>query len=381
MDSIFIRRNWGAFGNDLLFWGYGTQGGGDGPTILGLWAFDGTTARPIAPGLAANGDYANASSFTNFNGALYFLASEEFGGNLELWKFDGNSVVRAPGIAAGSLAIAPGVKVYDGALCFGASDQSSSGLWKYDGTQATLAAEFSLGGYASYPTGFEVHEGSLYFSANDDQFGNQLWKYNSTTGVATRLTSNLISGASSLASLAGVLYFSANGGKLWSYDGVEAKQISDLVMGASFFHFKGALYFGADDGLHGYELWKIEPDVPVGDLNRDGSVTIADFIALSSNIGKTNAGWSQGDVNYDNEVTIADFIELAANFGKSNVQPAAAESFGIDVRDNAATEQLVVEESSPAMKAKVKPGHSRKVRQHAHHRVRHHKAQITLLRF
>jgi len=34
----------GTFGNELLFWGYGTQGGGDGPTVIGLWAFDGTTA-------------------------------------------------------------------------------------------------------------------------------------------------------------------------------------------------------------------------------------------------------------------------------------------------------------------------------------------------
>ncbi len=351
----------GTFGNDVLFWGYGTLGG-DGPTISGLWAFDGTMARPIAPGLTGIGVYENASSFTNFKGALYLLASEEPYGRLELWKFDGNSVDRAPGIAAGSLAIAPGMKLYDGALYFGASDQTTSGLWKYDGTQATLAAEFQQdGSYFSYPSQFEIHEGSLYFSANGDQFGYQLWRYNVNSG-AQRITSDLPGGPGSLASLAGLLYFSANGA-LWSYDGVEAKQISDLAIGSSFFRFKGALYFGADDELHGFELWKIEPDVRVGDLNRDGAVSIADFITLSSNFGKSNIGWSGGDLNYDNEVSIADFMQMAANFGQNNPQPALAQT------------------TAPAAKAKKPLRQAAKLRP-ARHRARHHRPRpMTLLRF
>jgi T5SS/PEP-CTERM-associated repeat protein len=53
----------------------------------------------------------------------------------------------------------------------------------------------------------------------------------------------------------------------------------------------------------------------VGDLNLDGSVTIADFIDLTANFGAANATWQEGDLNYDSQVTIADFINLAANFG------------------------------------------------------------------
>ena len=56
------------------------------------------------------------------------------------------------------------------------------------------------------------------------------------------------------------------------------------------------LYFGADDGLHGNEFWKIEPDVPVGDLNRDGTVSIGDFVKLAANCGKTN---SRKNINTD----------------------------------------------------------------------------------
>ena len=59
-----------------------------------------------------------------------------------------------------------------------------------------------------------------------------------------------------------------------------------------------------------------------GDLNGDGSVSIADFIALASNFGKSNATYSDGDVNYDGTVSIADFIDLAANFNVS-LPPAA----------------------------------------------------------
>jgi hypothetical protein len=63
-----------------------------------------------------------------------------------------------------------------------------------------------------------------------------------------------------------------------------------------------------------------------GDLNGDGTVSIADFITLSSNFGKSPASYSDGDVNYDHAVTISDFIDLAANFNKSIADFAAIAS-------------------------------------------------------
>lgn len=59
-----------------------------------------------------------------------------------------------------------------------------------------------------------------------------------------------------------------------------------------------------------------------GDLNGDRQVTIADFIALAANFGKSPATWSEGDLNYDNAVTISDFIDLSTHFGASLVAPA-----------------------------------------------------------
>jgi hypothetical protein len=53
-----------------------------------------------------------------------------------------------------------------------------------------------------------------------------------------------------------------------------------------------------------------------GDLNHDGTVSIADFIELASNFGQP-ASWDKGDLNHDGIVSIADFIGLAANFGQT----------------------------------------------------------------
>src|SRR5207248_1721130 len=135
----------------------------------GLWAFDGMDAKLIAPGLNVDEHFADPSRFAILNGSLYFLAAQTFGGQLELWKFDGKNVEPAPGIAAGNLTPLGDMKVYDGALYFGAKPDASSDnyeLWKYDGTQATLAAEVRPGEDGSYPRSFQVHEGSLYFSAS-----------------------------------------------------------------------------------------------------------------------------------------------------------------------------------------------------------------------
>jgi hypothetical protein len=63
---------------------------------------------------------------------------------------------------------------------------------------------------------------------------------------------------------------------------------------------------------HGDRSLYIRP-TRVGDLNLDGTVSIADFIQLASNFGATGT-WQEGDLNGDFQVTISDFIDLAGNF-------------------------------------------------------------------
>jgi hypothetical protein len=63
-----------------------------------------------------------------------------------------------------------------------------------------------------------------------------------------------------------------------------------------------------------------------GDLNRDRTVSISDFIDLASKFNSPATKWSDGDLNYDGTVSIADFIDLAANFNKTLAPPAAAQA-------------------------------------------------------
>ncbi len=53
----------------------------------------------------------------------------------------------------------------------------------------------------------------------------------------------------------------------------------------------------------------------IGDLNLDGTVTIADFVQLAAHFNQSGL-WQEGDINGDGQVTIADFIALASNFNQ-----------------------------------------------------------------
>ncbi len=66
-----------------------------------------------------------------------------------------------------------------------------------------------------------------------------------------------------------------------------------------------------------------------GDLDLDGQVQFADFLAVSANFGMTGT-YSQGDINCDGRVRFADFLILATNFGKSaSVASAVPEPNGL----------------------------------------------------
>lgn len=82
--------------------------------------------------------------------------------------------------------------------------------------------------------------------------------------------------------------------------------------------------------LHNDQHLLIRP-AAIGDLNLDGSVSIADFISLASNFGASGVAWGEGDLNYDGSVTIADFIDLASAFGSSYT----GEVFPISPEDSA----------------------------------------------
>jgi ELWxxDGT repeat protein len=110
-------------------------------------------------------------------------------------------------------------------------------VWTSDGTEegTHIVEDIRPGGEGSNPGLLTDVEGTLYFAADDGTTGYELWRSNAAGTDAERLT-DLNTGGSSL--------FRAPDEAL-------------------FVPLDGALYFGADDVTHGYELWRLALSQPV----------------------------------------------------------------------------------------------------------------------
>jgi len=152
-------------------------------------------------------------------------------------------------------------------------------LWRSDGTvEGTLVLRKESYGYLR-PYHLYGLGTTLFFSGeySDDngQYGRELWKSDGTE-VGTVMVKDINPGyadgldfysTNNIGSIGSTLYFSANDGvngyELWKSDGTEAGtvMVKDINSGGDsnpkYFTTVGTtLYFSADDGVNGYELWK-----------------------------------------------------------------------------------------------------------------------------
>ena len=160
-------------------------------------------------------------------------------------------------------------------------------LWKTDGTPqgTSMLVDVNVGAGSSSPTNLVNVNGVLYFAANDGTNGNELWRTDGTV-AGTQMVRDLFTGTYSvnyqnfpnssnptqLTNVGGKLFFTARNGvtgvELWTSDGTNAgttlvKNIyadSGSTPSSSsptqLTNYNGALYFVADDGVNGRELWK-----------------------------------------------------------------------------------------------------------------------------
>ncbi len=281
----------------------------DGVIGAELWKTDGTAGgtvlvKDINQGALGSYQGSYAGGLTRFSGGLV-----ESGGNLffgaytealgfELWKSDGTAsgTVLVKDITSGNEA-ASGADLttnfyyglreltdVNGTLFF--STQTGDGdyeLWKSDGTEAgTVRVKDILPGTGtSYPRYLTEFNNTLFFVADDGQNGRELWKSDGTE-AGTVLVKDIIpgpggssfpgffpgSGPNPLVVADSTLFFTADDGttgfELWKTDGTTAGTVlvADIVPGSGFSSpdqitpILGGVVFTADDGVNGRELWR-----------------------------------------------------------------------------------------------------------------------------
>lgn len=153
-------------------------------------------------------------------------------------------------------------------------------LWKSDGTSVgtVLVKDIGPGNNTAsdlIPQFLTNVAGTLFFVMNDGVHGLELWKSDGTetgTVLVKDINPGLASGFSflltdSLVAVNGTLFFTANDGtngvEIWKSDGTEAGTVLVKNINPSgnsspvlFTNVNGTLFFGATDGVTGTELWK-----------------------------------------------------------------------------------------------------------------------------
>jgi ELWxxDGT repeat protein len=243
----------------------------------GVWRTDGTSG-----GTVLLGGSSTSQQLTPVPGAVYF--SDSPAGPSQLWRTDGTaagtSLVTAIANSSGPLAeITP----FGNRLVFTAYTYDGSGNqpWISDGTAAGTRQLGASTCCPWNPTRYTVVGSTVFFAADDGVHGYELWKTDGTA-AGTALVTDLnpgkgstllppgdptLGGGAVAVAFQGQLFFAADDGsigeELWRSDGTPGgtQLVRDISPGTggsqprSLTVAGGKLFFVADDGIHGRELW------------------------------------------------------------------------------------------------------------------------------
>jgi ELWxxDGT repeat protein len=254
----------------------------DGTHGIELWESNGSAAgtflvKDINPGQSAS----YPAYLTNVNGTLFFRADDGTHG-FDLWESNGSAsgTFLVKDINPGSISGGPYSPAnVNGTLFFAAIDGTHGfELWESNGTAAGtfLVKDINPGTNGSYANFLTNVNGTLFFEANDGTHGFELWESNGSA-AGTFLVKDINPGVSDSLSInpkqpyftnvSGTLFFAADDGthgfELWESNGSAAGtvMVQDIDPGSAnsypeqLTNVSGALFFSADDGVHGREPW------------------------------------------------------------------------------------------------------------------------------
>jgi ELWxxDGT repeat protein len=272
-----VPRDLIVFNGKLYFYGIGP--GND----YEFYVYDGVNPPSLVSNINPTGN-SFPSGFTEFNNKLYFSANDGVNG-IELWEYDGtNPPTMLLDINPGANNSIPQYfRVYNNKLYFSADNGvNGSELWMYDGTNPPAMVTDMFPGANSFdPRYFFVYNGKLIFSAIDAVAGNELWQYDGVSNptMVFDINTNPSIGLHNshprhFIEYNGLLYFRAqdqtNGRELWAWDGVNNPVlIEDINPGTAHSSedwnlnwnkrmvvLNGKLVFAADNGVVGEELFE-----------------------------------------------------------------------------------------------------------------------------
>ena len=285
-DGVSLFNSGISLGSHFFFQGTTAKEGNE------LWKTDGTTEGTMmvkeifVGGEDPGGGSPPVSLLGSLSNEVYISAATNENG-FELWKSDGTEsgtlLVKnifedlGPNFVGSSR---PGPTAELNAKLYFAATSRNEGreLWVTDGTESgtTLVKNIASAGSSSNPENMIAYNGNLIFAAQDDSNGNELWISDGTEAGSQLLkdindgTANANYNPQNFIQYDGKLYFAAlkqaNGLELWRTDGTGAGTIlfADInptgsMSGSSspedFVEFDNQLFFTANDGVNGREIW------------------------------------------------------------------------------------------------------------------------------
>jgi len=243
----------------------------------GLWISDGTSSGTKKINETTG---ISRAPYVTMNSVLYWKPTS----SSPLWKSDGTSEGTGPIAHSGEgdmcdlFAGMPSprkslVTVYKNKLYYrGSSLQHGCELWSSDGTPQGTGMVVDINPYppstpadphseastdeiyngGSFPGAMIVYKDELYFAAYDNLRGRELWKTDGTA-QGTQAVADILPGK--IGSLRDIVFYIYNGG---ARAPIGILNIYDAGQSSPYYFsiYNNELYFMADDGSHGYELWK-----------------------------------------------------------------------------------------------------------------------------